>query len=33
MQPEDIAATIVDAVTGSLRHASGETIFLHRRPA
>jgi NAD(P)-dependent dehydrogenase (short-subunit alcohol dehydrogenase family) len=31
MVPEDVAAAIVDVVDGSLRHCSGETIYLHRR--
>jgi NAD(P)-dependent dehydrogenase (short-subunit alcohol dehydrogenase family) len=33
MQPEEIAAVVVEAVEGSLRLASGETLFLHRAPA
>jgi NAD(P)-dependent dehydrogenase (short-subunit alcohol dehydrogenase family) len=33
LHPEDVAAAIVDAVEGSLRYASGDTIYLHRRPA
>ena len=31
LAPEDIAAAIVAAANGSLQHASGETIYLHRR--
>ena len=30
LDPDDIAAAIADVVDGSLRHASGETIYLHR---
>jgi NAD(P)-dependent dehydrogenase (short-subunit alcohol dehydrogenase family) len=30
MEPEDVAAAILEAVTGGLRYASGETIYLHR---
>jgi NAD(P)-dependent dehydrogenase (short-subunit alcohol dehydrogenase family) len=33
MQPDDVAQIIADAVSGSLRFCSGETIFVHRRPA
>ena len=33
MHPEDVAAMVVDCVTGSLRFSSGETLFMHRRPA
>jgi NAD(P)-dependent dehydrogenase (short-subunit alcohol dehydrogenase family) len=31
LQPEDVAAMIADALRGSLRYASGDTIFVHRR--
>lgn len=31
MEPEELAATIMEAVAGGLRYASGETIYLHRR--
>ncbi|HUO10883.1 MAG TPA: SDR family oxidoreductase [Phycisphaerae bacterium] len=31
MAPDDVAAAILDVVDGSLRHCSGETIYLHRR--
>jgi NAD(P)-dependent dehydrogenase (short-subunit alcohol dehydrogenase family) len=33
LQPDDVARMIVDAVSGSLRHCSGETLFVHRKPA
>jgi 3-oxoacyl-[acyl-carrier protein] reductase len=33
LDPDDVAAMIVDAVAGSLRFSSGETIYVHRRPA
>ena len=33
LQPEDVAEMIADAVAGSLRYSSGETIFVHKRPA
>ncbi|MGN6369440.1 MAG: SDR family NAD(P)-dependent oxidoreductase [Phycisphaerae bacterium] len=31
MTPEEIAAAILETVAGALQHASGETIYLHRR--
>lgn len=31
LQPDDVAALIADAVNGSLRFSSGETIYLHKR--
>ncbi|MBC7782204.1 MAG: SDR family oxidoreductase [Burkholderiales bacterium] len=31
LDPADVAAAICACVTGDLRHASGETIFIHRR--
>ena len=33
LHPEDVAAAVIDVVSGSLRYASGDTIYLHRRPA
>ncbi len=30
---EDVAAMALDAVEGSLRYCSGDTVFIHRRPA
>jgi NAD(P)-dependent dehydrogenase (short-subunit alcohol dehydrogenase family) len=33
LRPEDVARAIVDVVDGSLCYASGDTIYLHRRPA
>ncbi len=33
LEPDDVAAMIADAVAGSLRYCSGETLFVHRRPA
>jgi 3-oxoacyl-[acyl-carrier protein] reductase len=33
LQPEDVAAMVADVVAGSLRNSSGETLYLHRRPA
>jgi len=33
LHPDDIAAAITDFITGPLRHSSGETLYLHRRPA
>jgi NAD(P)-dependent dehydrogenase (short-subunit alcohol dehydrogenase family) len=33
LHPDDVAAMIVDAVAGSLRHCSGDTLFIHRRTA
>jgi 3-oxoacyl-[acyl-carrier protein] reductase len=32
IMPEDVAAMVAEAVTGSLRYCSGETIYVHRRP-
>ena len=31
LTPDDVAQAIADAVEGSLRYASGDTIYLHRR--
>ena len=31
LAPADVAATIADCLTGSLRHASGETIYLRKQ--
>jgi NAD(P)-dependent dehydrogenase (short-subunit alcohol dehydrogenase family) len=31
LDPDDIAAAVVDAVDGSLRYSSGETIYVRRR--
>lgn len=31
--PEDVAAMVCEAVDGALRYCSGETVFVHRRPA
>ncbi len=33
LEADDVAAMIVDAVGGSLRYSSGDTIFIHRPPA
>lgn len=33
LRPEDVAAAIGEAVGGSLRYASGETVYLHHGPA
>jgi NAD(P)-dependent dehydrogenase (short-subunit alcohol dehydrogenase family) len=33
LDPADIAAAVADAVGGSLRYASGDTVYLRRRPA
>jgi NAD(P)-dependent dehydrogenase (short-subunit alcohol dehydrogenase family) len=33
LQPGDVAAMIAEAVDGTLRYCSGDTIFIHRRPA
>jgi NAD(P)-dependent dehydrogenase (short-subunit alcohol dehydrogenase family) len=33
LAPEDVAAMIADITDGSLRHCSGETLFIHRGPA
>ena len=36
LRPEDVAAAIAEVVDGgggALRYASGDTIYLHRRPA
>jgi len=33
IMPDDVAAMVVEAVSGSLRYCSGETIYVHRRPA
>lgn len=32
LAPDDVAQAIADAVEGSLRYSSGDTIYLHRRP-
>ncbi len=32
LQADDVAAMIADAVSGSLRYSSGDTIFIHSRP-
>ncbi len=31
LAPQDVAEAVVGAVTGAMRYASGETIFIHRR--
>lgn len=31
LSPQDVAEAVVGAVTGAMRYASGETIFIHRR--
>ena len=31
LAPHDVAEAVVGAVTGAMRYASGETIFIHRR--
>jgi NAD(P)-dependent dehydrogenase (short-subunit alcohol dehydrogenase family) len=33
LQPEDVAEVIASAVDGPLRHSSGETIYVHQKPA
>ncbi len=33
LSPSEVAATIGDAIIGSLRIANGETLFLHKHPA
>jgi NAD(P)-dependent dehydrogenase (short-subunit alcohol dehydrogenase family) len=33
LHPDDVAAAVVQVVSGALQHASGDTIYLHRRPA
>ena len=33
LQPDDVAAIIAEAADGALRYSSGDTIFIHRRPA
>jgi len=33
LQPDDVAATVTDCITGSLKHCSGETIYVHQSPA
>jgi NAD(P)-dependent dehydrogenase (short-subunit alcohol dehydrogenase family) len=33
LEPDDVADLIADAANGRLRYSSGETLFVHRRPA
>jgi len=33
LQPEDVAEAVAGAIDGGLRFASGEMIFIHRKPA
>jgi NAD(P)-dependent dehydrogenase (short-subunit alcohol dehydrogenase family) len=33
LHPDDVAAAVAEVVSGSLRHCSGDTIYLHRRPS
>ena len=33
LQADDVAVIIADAADGALRYSSGETIFIHRKPA
>jgi NAD(P)-dependent dehydrogenase (short-subunit alcohol dehydrogenase family) len=33
LAPEDVAIMIADALTGSLRYCSGDTLYIHRHPA